>query len=168
MWLWINMADRMSRKGISVDISLLEEKLSTKIALVSTRKETGIVYLKELIADYKNLSIAQNVDTSVIDPEYFEKLKNTFPKEDLYKLWLVITQDVNFMPIEKTLIKDRSSFETKSKSELKRLQQKETILRYQFINGVLKETYKVDASAAKGFRANLDKLLKYNASWNLY
>ncbi len=159
--LVINMADRMSRKGISVDISLLEEKLSTKIALVSTRKETGIVYLKELIADYKNLSIAQNVDTSVIDPEYFEKLKNTFPKEDLYKLWLVITQDVNFMPIEKTLIKDRSSFETKSKSELKRLQQKETILRYQFINGVLKETYKVDASAAKGFRANLDKLLTH-------
>ena len=159
--LVINMADRMPRKGISVDIALLEEKLNTKIALVSTRKEIGIDYLKVLIADYKSLSVEQNVDTSVIAPEYFEKLKNTFPNEDLYKLWLVITQDVNFMPIEKTLIKDRSSFETKSKSELKRLQQKETILRYQFINGVLKETYKVDASAAKGFRANLDKLLTH-------
>lgn len=159
--LVINMADRMSRKGISLDIALLEEKLNTKIALVSTRKETGIAYLKGLIADYKNLSIEKNVDTSVIDPEYFEKLKNTFPNEDLYKLWLVITQDVNFMPIEKNLIKDRSSFETKSKSELKRLQQKETIIRYQFINGVLKETYKVDAKAAKGFRANLDKILTH-------
>ena len=159
--LVINMADRMSRKGISVDIALLEEKLNTKIALVSTRKETGIANLKELIADYKSLSVEPNVDTSVIDPEYFEKLRSTFPNEDLYKLWLVITQDVNFMPIEKKLIKDRSSFETKSKSELKRLQQKETILRYQFINGVLKETYKVDASAAKGFRANLDKLLTH-------
>ncbi len=159
--LVINMADRMSRKGISLDITLLEEKLSTKIALISTRKGSGIDTLKELIADYKNLSVKQNVDTSVIDPVYFEKLKDTFPKEDLYKLWLVITQDVNFMPIEKTLIKDRSSFETKSKSELKRLQQKETILRYQFINGVLKETYKVDATAAKGFRASLDRLLTH-------
>lgn len=159
--LVINMADRMSRRGISVDIPLLEEKLNTKIALVSTRKETGIDNLKELIADYKNLSVNQNVDISGIAPEYFENLKNTFPNEDLYKLWLVITQDVNFMPIEKTLIKDSSSFETKSKSELKRLQQKETILRYQFINGVLKETYKVDAMAAKGFRASLDKLLTH-------
>ena len=159
--LVINMADRMSRKGITVDIEQLEEKLDTKIALVSTRKETGIEQLKDLIADYKNLSTKPNVDTTVIAPEYFERLQNTFPNEDLFKLWLVITQDVNFMPIEKTLIKDSSSFATKSKSELKRLQQKETIVRYQFINGILKETYKVDANAAKGFRATLDKVLTH-------
>ncbi|RRQ49826.1 ferrous iron transport protein B [Maribacter algicola] len=159
--LVINMADRMTRKGISIDIPLLEEKLNAKIALVSTRKGMGIEQLKELIADYKSLSKTPNVDTTVIDPEYFEKLKKTFPKEDIYKLWLVITQDVNFMPIEKKLIKDASSFSTKSKSELKRLQQKETILRYQFINGILKETYKVDINAAKGFRATLDKVLTH-------
>ncbi len=159
--LVINMADRMSRKGITIDIDLLEEKLDTKIALVSTRKSTGIDTLKELITDYKKLSNTPNVDTSVIAPDYFERLRTTFPKEDLYKLWLVITQDVNFMPIEKKLIKDSSSFATKSKSELKRLQQKETILRYQFINGILKETYKVDINAAKGFRASLDKILTH-------
>mgnify|MGYP003640742288 FL=1 len=159
--LVINMSDRMSRKGISIDIDLLEKKLNSKIALVSTRKETGIDKLKELIADYKNLSKTQNVDTSVIAPEYFAKLRETFPKEDVYKLWLVITQDVNFMPLEKKLFKDTSSFATKSKSELKRLQQKETILRYQFINGILKETYKIDVNAAKGFRATLDKVLTH-------
>ena len=159
--LVINMADRMSRKGISLDIALLEEKLNTKIALISTRKETGIVHLKELIADYKNLSNTSIVDTTRIEPDYFERLKNTFPNEDLYKLWLVITQDVNFMPIEKNLIKDSSSFATKSKSELKRLQQKETIIRYQFINAALKETYIVDANAAKGLRATLDKILTH-------
>ena len=159
--LVINMADRMSRKGITIDIEELEKKLDTKIALVSTRKETGINRLKELIADYKNLSTTRNVDTTVIAPEYFERLKNAFPNEDLYKLWLVITQDVNFMPIEKTLIKDSASFATKSKSELKRLQQKETILRYQFINSILKETYTVDANAAKGIKATLDKILTH-------
>lgn len=159
--LVINMADRMSRKGISLDIETLQEKLNTKIALISTRKGMGIDHLKELIMDYKSLSSKPNVDTTVIDPPYFEQLRKTFPNEDLYKLWLVITQDVNFMPIEKALIKDRASFDTKSKSELKRLQQKETILRYQFINGILKETYKVDANAAKGFRANLDKVLTH-------
>lgn len=159
--LVINMADRMSRKGISLDIALLEQKLNTKIALVSARKNTGIDKIKELIADFKNLSVAPNVDTTVIAPDYFERLKRTFPNEEMYKLWLVITQDVNFMPIEKKRIQDTSSFSTKSKSELKRLQQKETILRYQFINGILKESYKVDLKVAKGFRARLDKVLTH-------
>ncbi len=159
--LVINMADMMPRKGITLDIPLLEEKLNTKIALVSTRKGTGVDRIKELIADYKNLSVAPVVDTTLIAPEYFDSLRETFPKEDLYKLWLVITQDVNFMPIEKKHIADTSSFATKSKSELKRLQQKETILRYQFINGILKQTYKIDLAAAKGFRAVLDKILTH-------
>ena len=159
--LVINMADRMSRKGISIDIELLEEKLNTKIALVSTRKNVGIDHLKELISDYKSLSISPNIDTTVIAPEYFERLKTTFPKEDLYKLWLVITQDVNFMPIEKNLFQNATSFATKSKPELKRLQQKETILRYQFINGILKQAHKIDLNAAKGLRATLDKILTH-------
>ncbi|APA64535.1 ferrous iron transport protein B [Maribacter sp. 1_2014MBL_MicDiv] len=159
--LVINMADRMVRKGITIDIELLEQKLNSKIALVSTRKETGIDRLRNLIADYKLLPKSQDVDISVIAPDYFERLTEAFPKEDIYKLWLVITQDVNFMPLKKTFTKDTSSFTTKSKSELKRLQQKETILRYQFINGILKETYKVDANAAKGFRATLDKVLTH-------
>src|SRR5690606_20333176 len=62
--LVINMADRMSRKGISLDIALLEEKLDTKIALVSTRTGTGMERIKDLIMDYKNLSVSQNVDIS--------------------------------------------------------------------------------------------------------
>jgi ferrous iron transport protein B len=97
------MADRMPKKGISIDISALEAALDTKIALVSTRKKTGIDTLKGYIADFRNLSDKAITETERIDPDYFEKLKNTFPKEDLYKLWLVITQDVNFTPIEKNL-----------------------------------------------------------------
>lgn len=159
--LVINMSDRMKKKGISLNISLLEKKLATKVALVSSRKGTGIDVLKKLIADYKNLPSEPNVDTTTIAPEYFEKLRRTFPNEDLYKLWILITQDVNFMPIEKKAVKDTSSFTTKSKSELKRLQQKETILRYKFINDVLKETYLVDRDAAKGLRASIDKILTH-------
>ena len=159
--LVINMADQMTKKGIVIDIELLEKKLDTKIALVSSRKGTGINKLKELITDYKNLSTTPCIDTTKIDAEYFNSLQQAFPKEDLYKLWLVITQDVNFMPIEKKVIPDTSSFSTKSKSELKRLQQKETILRYKFINETLKEAYHVDINAATGVRATLDKVLTH-------
>ncbi len=159
--LVINMADRMDRKGISLDVEAMEKKLDTKIALVSTRKNTGIDNVKELIGDYKNISSKPILEPSRISPEYFERLKETFPKEDLYKLWLVITQDVNFMPIEKKRIQDATAFSTKSKDELKKLQHKETVLRYQLINNILKETYKVDFMAAKGLRASLDKILTH-------
>src|SRR5690606_14133490 len=49
--LVINMADRMSKKGISLDLDLLEEKLDTKIVLVSTRTGMGMEKIKELILD---------------------------------------------------------------------------------------------------------------------
>ncbi len=159
--LVINMADRMKPNGITVHIPLLEEELDTKVALVSTRKGTGIDTLKELISDYRALSKKPNVDTAIIDKPYFDSLKDAFPKQDLYKLWLVITQDVNFMPINKAMIEDASTFSTKSRSDLKRLQQKETILRYQFINRVLKSSYRVDSNAATGLRARLDRVLTH-------
>ena len=159
--LVINMADRMVRKGISLDIDKLEKALDTKIALISTRKGTGIEYLKESIASFEDLSSKAVINSSKVDPAYFERLQKVFPKEDLYKLWLLITQDVNFMRVEKEKIEGNNLFPTKSTSELKRLQHKETIYRYQFINKVLKESYVVDPSAAKGFRANLDRVLTH-------
>jgi ferrous iron transport protein B len=159
--LVINMADRMTRKGISLDLEGMEKRLNTRIALVSTRKNTGIDALKHLIENYRDIPATPCVDVSVIDPGYFERLRKTFPKEDLYKLWVVITQDVNFTPLQKQLPQGQMSFDTKSRGELKRLQHKETILRYQFINGILKETYKVDRMAAKGLRASMDKILTH-------
>ncbi|MFS4416087.1 ferrous iron transport protein B [Maribacter sp. 2307ULW6-5] len=159
--LVINMSDRMSRRGISLDLEQMEARLDTKIALVSTRKGQGIDQLKALLADRAALSTEPNVAITAIAPSYFEELTNTFPKEDAYKLWLLITQDVNFLPLEKQRAKETSTLPVKTPAELKRLQQKETILRYQFINGVLKESLKVDTNAAKGFRAGLDRILTH-------
>ena len=158
--LVINMADRMERKGISLNIELLEKELNTKIALVSTRKKQGIDELKSLIENYKKLSIKPCLNTATIDIDYFQKLKKAFPDQDLYKLWLVICQDVNFGKITRKEL-DFSNFKTKSASELKRLQQKETIKRYQFINAVLKEGQNIDKEKAKDFRTRLDRILTH-------
>jgi ferrous iron transport protein B len=158
--LVINMADRMNRKGISLNIPVLEEQLNTKIALVSTRKNQGIAELKELVNNYKTISTEPCLDTSTIDVPYFENLRKVFPNQDLYKLWVVISQDVNFGKIDRNAL-DIEAFKTKSKSELKRLQQKETIKRYQFINNVLKEGQTIDASKATGLRAKFDRVLTH-------
>lgn len=158
--LVINMSDVMGRKGISLDIEVLEKQLHTKIALVSTRKNTGIKELKILIENYKSLPTQQCLDASTIDPVYFERLKIAFPNQDLYKLWLVITQDVNFGKITRQE-PDVSKFKTKSFSELKRLQQKEAIKRYQFINNVLKEGQNIDRSKARDLRSKFDRVLTH-------
>jgi len=159
--LAINMSDRMKRKAISLDLDVLEKKLETKIALISSRKNTGFDTLKEHIANYKNLSTKACVNASVIAPEYFARLQKTFPNQDLYKLWLVITQDVNFGKLDRNEFTGIASFKTESKKEIKRLQQKETIKRYQFINEALKETLVVDTANAKDLRSRLDRVLTH-------
>ncbi|GAA4110833.1 ferrous iron transport protein B [Aquimarina addita] len=159
--LVINMADRMIRRGISLNIQLLEKELNTKIALVSARKNEGIDELKKLIESYATLPTKPCVDALTFAPEYFDRLKKAFPKQSIYKLWLVITQDVNFRKIDKSQVTITPDFEIKSESELKRFQQKETIKRYQFINDVLKKGVFVDEKAATGLRERLDRVLTH-------
>lgn len=159
--LVINMADRMKYKGISLDIEHLEEELKTKIAVISTRKNEGIDNLKQLISNYKELSTTPCLNASEIDKEYFDKLRKAFPNQLLYKLWLVITQDVNFGKMDRNEVEAIASFKTKSKSDLKRLQQKETIKRYQFINNTLKKGQTIDASQAKDLRTKFDRILTH-------
>lgn len=157
--LVINMIDRMKYKGISLDIPSLETQLKTKIVLVSSRKGTGIEELKKVITTYKTLSTEPCLNASSIDEDYFNTLRKTFPNQSLYKLWLVITQDVNFVDLNRKALKNDSF--TKSDSELKRLQQKETIKRYQFINDTLKVGHKVDSASATDFRSKLDRILTH-------
>lgn len=159
--LAINMSDRMAYKGIHLDIAYLEKELKTKIALISTRKSRGIDQLKELIANYKELSTEPCLSASEIDKEYFDKLRHAFPKQLLYKLWLVITQDVNFGNVNRNQVDAINSFKTKGKADLKRLQQKETIKRYQFINNTLKEGQTIDLKTAKDLRIKLDRILTH-------
>ncbi len=159
--LVINMADRMDYKGISLDIPYLEEHLNTKIALISTRKNQGILALKDVIANYKDLSVEPCLNASEIDTDYFNNLQKAFPNQLLYKLWLVITQDVNFGKTDRNTVDAVADFKTKTNPDLKRLQQKETIKRYQFINNVLKKGQTIDLNTAKDLRIKLDRIITH-------
>lgn len=157
--LVINMSDQMQRKGIKIDLDKLEEKLNTKVVLVSTRLNSGVEKLKQILIDYRSISTAPILDPYSIDQDYFENLTKVFPNQSLYKLWLVITQDVNFTKLERQKVPDTAKFKTQSKSYLKKLQQRETIKRYQNINQILKETYHVNREEATDLRSKLDNLL---------
>lgn len=157
--LVINMSDQMKRKGISLDVALLEEKLKTKIALISTRENEGMDALRKHLLDYRSLSKESLTNIEAIDPSYFEQMHSVFPNQSLYKLWLVITQDVNFTTLERQPLADATQFKTQSTAHLKRLQQKETIKRYQIINNALKETYLIDRTKGTDLRSRFDRVL---------
>lgn len=157
--LVINMSDQMRRKGIKIDLEKLEEQLQTRVILMSTRQKTGIDQLKQVLVAYRKLNTTPLFDPTTIDESYFESLQKAFPNQSLYKLWLVITQDVNFTKLERQKVADSTEFKTQSKSYLKKLQQRETIKRYQTINKTLKEAYTVNREEATDLRSKLDNLL---------
>ena len=164
--LVVNMSDQISRRGIKIDVKKLKEKLNTEVILVSTRKNSGVSDLKKALADYRKLSIKSFLDTKIIDKEYFESLQLAFPNQSPYKLWLVITQDINFTSLDRQKVSDSSAFRSLPRSQLKNLQQRETIHRYQLINQILKETYKKNLEEATDLRSRLDNILIHKI-WGL-
>lgn len=157
--LAINMSDRMTAKGISIDINLLEQQLKTKIALISVRKNQGIEHLKECIIAYKSLNTDGLIDLKLVNTNYFGFLEQLYPGRNLYKVWLGQSQNIVFEGIAK--IVGSNPLMDKSESEIKRLQQRETIKRYQFINDVLKASYQIDKNKASGFVARVDRILTH-------
>ena len=159
--LAINMADVMEKKGISIDISLLEKELNTRVVLISAKKKQGIADLKKALLDYKTIStMPLDGISKKMDATFFETLKKENPKDALYTSWLLISQEFLPLALKEKYASLIGKYEN-STSEIKKLQQKETIYRYQFINTVLKKAYVVDHSKASGIQAKLDQVLTH-------
>jgi len=124
-------------------------------------KNLGIEALKEAIVNYKkiNPSAISNI-SSRIDADFFKEVKSSFKNISLYKSWLLITQYNYLSTIDKDLQKRIDRFRTDT-DKIKKMQNKETILRYQYINNILKKAYKIDASKASGLRFKLDRILTH-------
>ncbi|TYP99957.1 ferrous iron transport protein B [Tenacibaculum adriaticum] len=160
--LVINMADQMRRKGISIDIQLLQKELETDVVLISARNAAEINKVKEVIANKNKIDKPKPVCkiNHKIDAEYFAELQKVTPNYSLYELWLMVTQ--NSFPEKVTEVEKQKINEFRSDiSKVKRYQHKETIYRYQAINRILKATYKVDASKATDLRSRLDKIFTH-------
>lgn len=159
--LAINMADLMQKRGISIDLEKLKELLKSEIVLISAKKGIGIEALRDQIIQYKNISREPFAKlTDKIDSEFFKELKDAFPNASLYNSWLKITHS---QPLKNLVEKDRKvvEFFRKDPEKLRRFQHKETILRYQKINEVLKQTVVQDISQATDLRSKLDKVLTH-------
>ena len=160
--LAINMVDQMSKKGITIDLSLLAKELNTEVVLISARKNEGIQEVKEALIRCHIAAKASPLCgiNSKIDPDYFESLKQISANYSLYELWLMVTQN-NFPDTITSEEKEKLIAFQKDISKLKKYQHKETIYRYQEINKILKKTYLVDKSKATDLRSKLDKVFTH-------
>jgi ferrous iron transport protein B len=160
--LFINMADQMKRRGITVDVETLQQELGNEVVLSSVRKDKNITPLKEaIVATYEAGKTAPLCHLAErIDKKYFQELQQLNPKYPLYELWLMLTQN-NFPNVITEEEKQEIINFKQSSKNLKRYQQKETIYRYQKINEILKKTYLVDRSQATDLRARLDRVFTH-------
>ena len=159
--LVINMVDVMEKRGIKLDIDLLKKELDAEVILVSARKRQGIDEIKNAILNYSNLNTKSLANiANRIDKEYFDKIKESFPSIPLYRVWLYITQAGDFDNLDRSQIDTIKSYR-KDEEKLKRYKHKETIYRYQQINGILKKTYQVNVENATDLRSKLDKVLTH-------
>lgn len=159
--LAINMADQIERKGISIDLPKLKSSLDSEVVLISARRNIGLEELRHAIADYDQLSTQPLSEISQrIDKDYFNELQESFPEKNLYVTWLHITQHTHGIGLSDEQ-KDKISSYKQDSERIKKYQHKETIFRYQRINELLKQAYKVDRSKARDLRSRLDKVLTH-------
>lgn len=159
--LVVNMSDQLDRKGIFLDVEKLEKTLKTKIVLASARKKEGFEEIKQAIFEYKKYNVEPLFQISEkIDQNYFDEIQASLRGFSLYKSWLLITQKnhVKFISEASKHIIDKFKVD---QQKLKKYQHKETIYRYQYINDVLKKTYRIDSSRAKDLRGRLDRVLTH-------
>ena len=152
--LAINMMDQLEKKGIQIDIDTLSKRLNMPVIPISVAKKQGIGDLKSAISSYEKLnthSLTHFFDR--IDTGYFKSLQNFYPDDSIHLLWLQIVQSAilktDTIPLE--FIRDTE--------KIKKFRHKETIYRYQYINSILKDCYKVDPRKSRTLTAQIDKFL---------
>jgi ferrous iron transport protein B len=157
--LVVNMIDQMPAKGIQLNVPLLEEFLGTKVILTNSRTGEGLHELKEKLST----SITENhkslVDISKIDPLYFEALEKDFPNTSLYKLWLVVTHDLHWNQHTKTFVEAKVG--VKNEIEIKKMQHRESVIRFQAIKQILAKTYQIQPEKAQNWQAKLDRIFTH-------
>jgi len=160
--LVINMADQMQRKGISIDIALLQKELETEVVLVSARSNQGLSDLKEAIiaSDTRKRTASVCKVNHQIDAAYFEELKNCSTTHSLYELWIMITQN-NIPDTVSDAVREKLLDFRGDVSKIKRYQHKETIYRYQKINTILQSVYAVDRNKGTDIRGKLDRVFTH-------
>jgi len=172
--LAVNMCDEMRKKGIEIEEKKLQDLLQIPVILISAKKSKAdgsrsgkgrIHLMKEMIPAMFDFSSRRYFENYNLTPTNIDFIRPELPDENLYKLWLLYTEQEKFTD-EITKNYPQINELPFDRDILKRLLQKEVIKRYQDINRILKETYRINKSKATGITDRLDRVLLHKV-WGI-
>ncbi|WP_185877288.1 ferrous iron transport protein B [Blattabacterium cuenoti] len=154
--LVLNMIDEAKKRGIFINIIKLKKLLLKNIVLINARKGVGIDILKEKI--YNNFYSKKN---NFFHPELYLQsaitdVKKKYNINNSYKAWYYLaTNNISDKEDYNNIKKIRKKY----KIIPKRLQIKETIVRYEEINKIYLETISINITYKNKKYLNFSKII---------
>ncbi|MEE3725973.1 ferrous iron transport protein B [Riemerella anatipestifer] len=156
--LVVNQIDQAEKRGVKININLLEEKLGVKVLATNAKENEGIDNIKEAV--YQNLFSVLKENAFKIPSEQsglIHKLSLQIQENNYYKVWTLLASE-EYLGEVKSIKQKLDSKDTKCVIP-KRLQVKETIRRYQTIEPIVAEVISRTPQTTESFTEKLDKLL---------
>lgn len=142
MIIALNMMDMARRSGIQIQIDELAARLGVRIVPISARNGEGIAELKQAMADAG--SIPLQADTfevqDLVPVELIDQISNDFSIKQPYAALQLAHQYRSLTFISEAQKKQLAQLLQQQQFESAKLQARETIARYNFINEVLFDT----------------------------
>ena len=159
--LAINMTDQMEKRGISIKPEKIEKAFGCSVTLVSMKSKNGLSEVKQLLQESPIHEMPFIFDLEKQDNEIYSQLNQIVPEATSYQGWLCLSQFDHIKVLTPTEAEELANFRESQKGKIKKIQHKETIGRYKFINDVLKEAYQINLEKATGFRERIDRVIKH-------
>jgi len=153
----LNMTDILAKKGIEIDIKILEQILGTSVIKISALKEIGI---KELIEEIENKTLTgkQYIYDAKME-NAIEQIQNQLPKEEVHKRFLAVKlleedkrfSNLNTYRVKKIATEISQNYDTD-------LEETIATERYNFIEQVKKQTV-IKYDVKESISDKLDRIL---------
>lgn len=159
----LNMMDMADRAGIKISVDALAMKLGVRVVPISARKGTGIIALKQAIAEATPIPLqADTIDLDSLYPGLIARVKHDFIVDNPYLALQLVYQYpyIRYLTAgERSILKQ---LENEYDINPSKAQAKETIARYEFINDVLYDTVQRDSKpSGENYSNRIDKVLTH-------
>lgn len=159
----LNMMDMAKKDGISIDIDSLSKKLGVPVVPISARKNEGIDKLKEAISHANKFALQQSsIDVRNIAPQLVDAIGEEMQVENPYYALQLAHQHEHLTFLTEQQSNRIEELEGVHSFHSQKAQATETIARYNYINELLYDTVKKEATAKEETTSNrIDRVLTH-------
>lgn len=156
--LVVNQMDQAERRGISINLDALSEKLGVQVLSTNAKSKIGVEALRESI--YKNdFRTAEKIsfDVPLEQKGLMFRILSATHEKNHYRVWTLLASDKYLGKLDS--VHDQLNENDRKCLVPKRLQTQETIRRYQHIDTVLHDVVKKKAQFKELLTEKLDRIV---------